>query len=331
MRLLPLLLALALPTHVWAAARFAIILGSNKGSAQHSRLWFAERDADGDGKVTLAEAFHYTSSRTITGTSITQVGAQHPTYNFRMSGRGDVVLSDLRRAEATLQLPGDAAISYVVSNRRGLVAESPGGLVLALPAGRYQVERHQGKEHARADGVLARGEAGTPGTFAPFVPSVGRAKGGEVPVELFAGVNLATAALAGESFLPGVRLGVRREVGPLALRLRVDYAPGAGDDNGLRYALHRFGVAVAGLYPLYDRGLRIEGGLEAGYTFNLERLESTRTYQASEGLGALTAAVTYPLGPVALAAQVSGGVRFFPLNGVPPVGPRLDGARKQHV
>src|SRR5207253_3195573 len=62
-------------------------------------------DSDGDGQVTLAEAFRYTSVRTTSGTAATEAGPQHPTYDIRMSGRGDVVLADLRRAEATLRLP----------------------------------------------------------------------------------------------------------------------------------------------------------------------------------------------------------------------------------
>ncbi|HET6921710.1 MAG TPA: caspase family protein, partial [Anaeromyxobacteraceae bacterium] len=61
-------------------------------------------DADGDGLVTLAEAFRYTAARTVSGTAGTRSGPQHPTYEFRMSGRGDVVLADLRRAEARLLL-----------------------------------------------------------------------------------------------------------------------------------------------------------------------------------------------------------------------------------
>jgi hypothetical protein len=44
-------------------------------------------DADGDGQVTLAEAFRYTSARTVAQTAATQGGVQHPTYDFRMSGR----------------------------------------------------------------------------------------------------------------------------------------------------------------------------------------------------------------------------------------------------
>src|SRR5437868_15363159 len=64
-------------------------------------------DADGDGQVTLAEAFRYTASRTVANTASTESGPQHPTYEFRMAGRGGLILADLRRADASIRLPAD--------------------------------------------------------------------------------------------------------------------------------------------------------------------------------------------------------------------------------
>ncbi|HZX92948.1 MAG TPA: caspase family protein, partial [Myxococcales bacterium] len=46
-------------------------------------------DADGDGQVTLSEAFRYTAVRTTSGTTGTEAGPQHPMYDIKMSGRGD--------------------------------------------------------------------------------------------------------------------------------------------------------------------------------------------------------------------------------------------------
>ncbi|MFL5378433.1 MAG: caspase domain-containing protein [Myxococcales bacterium] len=71
-------------------------------------------DADGDGQVTLSEAFRYTASRTVSNTASTESGPQHPTYEFRMSGRGDVILADLRRGDASLRLPADERSTYIL-------------------------------------------------------------------------------------------------------------------------------------------------------------------------------------------------------------------------
>lgn len=50
-------------------------------------------DRDGDGLVTLGEAFRYSAERTLAVSSSTRVGPQHPTYRFDLGGRDDLVLS----------------------------------------------------------------------------------------------------------------------------------------------------------------------------------------------------------------------------------------------
>jgi hypothetical protein len=275
----------------------------------------------------LAEAFQYTSSRTITGTSVTTLGPQHPTYDFKMSGRGDVVLSDLRHAESSLSLPGDARVAYLISNKKGLVAESPGGLSLGLPAGVYQIERREGKSQSRTSIELNRGQTGTPTQFAAVKTQNTRLKGGEIPTELFVGINGSNGALAGQSFVPGARIGVRRPfIGDLALRLRLDYNGGTGDDVGVKYSLHRFGAALAGLYPIYDARFRVEAGLEVGYVFNAQSLENGRNYQSSEGLGAAALALSYSWNAFFVAGQFSAGARVYTLNETLTVGPKIEGA-----
>jgi hypothetical protein len=100
--------ALIASTAVGEAAQESAAIG---GSFFTHHLEIALRgagDADGDGRVTLAEAFRYTAARTVAGTATTQAGPQHPTYDFRMAGRGDVVLADLRRGEGTVMLPPDS-------------------------------------------------------------------------------------------------------------------------------------------------------------------------------------------------------------------------------
>src|SRR5439155_1760197 len=62
-------------------------------------------DASGDGRVTLAEAYEYAFSRTVSATSGTVVGPQHPAYDYRLSGKGDFVLTDLLRPSGVLELP----------------------------------------------------------------------------------------------------------------------------------------------------------------------------------------------------------------------------------
>jgi hypothetical protein len=50
-------------------------------------------DRDGDGRVTLGEAFTYASERTVTATATTVAGPQHPTFRLELGGREDLVLT----------------------------------------------------------------------------------------------------------------------------------------------------------------------------------------------------------------------------------------------
>jgi len=50
-------------------------------------------DESGDGKVTLGEAYRYAYDRTLARTSVTIGGSQHPMYDFKLSGKGGVVLT----------------------------------------------------------------------------------------------------------------------------------------------------------------------------------------------------------------------------------------------
>lgn len=61
-------------------------------------------DTSLDGKVSLHEAYSYASNETLARTEVTQAGAQHASYDFRLTGSGDLVLTDLRNAESNIIL-----------------------------------------------------------------------------------------------------------------------------------------------------------------------------------------------------------------------------------
>jgi hypothetical protein len=99
-------------------------------------------DLSGDGVVTLSEAYAYASSRTVTATADTLVGPQHPVYDYRLTGHGDLVLTQLRRPSALLDVP--AGFDRVLVTREGraeVVVElvAGGARRVATQPGRYQV------------------------------------------------------------------------------------------------------------------------------------------------------------------------------------------------
>jgi hypothetical protein len=121
-------------------------------------------DSSGDGLVTLAEAYDYAFTHTLRATAATTVGPQHPTYTYRLSGQGDLVMTDLTSRSASLTLPGGLDRALVVDRKsaRVLAETGPGGAhELALPAGDYLVRAALGKADLVASVTLQKGERRT--------------------------------------------------------------------------------------------------------------------------------------------------------------------------
>ncbi len=275
-------------------------------------------DADGDGLVTLAEAFRYTAARTISATSETTVGPQHPTYEFKMSGRGEVVLSDLRRAEAHLRVPVDPGALYVLKGPRGLVAEVQAGaaeLRLAVPAGPYQLERRGRNGRARGTLVVAAGDDRAIPLLEPTRYEVARTKGGPRPGEAFAGFGGHLVSMPGGGVAPALRAGYRREIGPVGLVLSLEYAFKDVEDSGLRYGYQRVGGDLAFMLPIAGAGRLLEGGVQVGYGHATQTWRDHRSFSAGDGTAGALLRWSLPVGRLRAAVDLSGGGRVFELNG----------------
>lgn len=100
-------------------------------------------DVSGDGRVTLAEAYVYAHDRTVTSTAATTGTAQHPSYEINLSGQGELVIAELRRATAQIVVPEGvqrALFREMVSEQ--LLADWVGGGAssrVAVPPGTYLV------------------------------------------------------------------------------------------------------------------------------------------------------------------------------------------------
>jgi uncharacterized caspase-like protein len=107
-------------------------------------------DADGDGRVSLDEAYRYAYKHTLESTARTQVGEQHVTLETDLAGQGDVPVTYPASAKAQLELPGplDARVLVQRKPAGSIVAEvqkAPGAAVrLALVAGSYSAIVGQG-------------------------------------------------------------------------------------------------------------------------------------------------------------------------------------------
>jgi hypothetical protein len=103
-------------------------------------------DMTQDGRITLSEAYHFAFSETLAQTEKTMSGPQHPNYNIRMSGTGDVVMTDIRESSAQLVINKNISGKIFIHNRDqndALVLEltKPFGrdIKLGLEQGNYRV------------------------------------------------------------------------------------------------------------------------------------------------------------------------------------------------
>ena len=101
-------------------------------------------DMNLDGRITLTEAYQFAFDSTLEQTEKTAGGPQHPNYNIQMTGKGDVIITDLSRSGELLRVGSDIGGKiYVHSRSNVLVAElnkPPGREVsIGLAEGDYRV------------------------------------------------------------------------------------------------------------------------------------------------------------------------------------------------
>ena len=114
-------------------------------------------DLNGDLKVTLSEAYQYAFNETMHRTQQTAGGTQHPSRDMKLSGTGDVVMTDLRDVSAGLVFANDVeGRLYIRDQKNNLIAElqktAGRSLELGMAPGRYNILLDKGTQYS-ADGV----------------------------------------------------------------------------------------------------------------------------------------------------------------------------------
>jgi hypothetical protein len=305
-------------------------------------------DADGDGRVSLDEAYRYAYRRTLASTARTQVGEQHVTLETDLSGQGEVPVTYPAEARAQLELPGalDARVLVQHVPSASVVAEvqkAPGAPVrLAFAAGTYDAivgPRAGGVVQCRL--VLAddRVTPLDPSGCAPVAPDRTAAKGesteGEPPREIdrwaiegsagFIGRatdsftdRLETFGYRRQTLLPDGRLtiGASRVLGPhLAGLVQISTLSGdtyqrsiAGSSDTASFTAYGAGVYLRAQTDVIGRWLGVYA--QAGGGLSLGRLK----YQTTQSLAAPSSTDTtanYLLGG---AVGVTVSLRRLPLT-----------------
>ncbi len=117
-------------------------------------------DASGDKLITLGEAYRYAYDQTVARTALLTAGAQHPSYDYRLAGQGELVLTSLQKPSALLVLPEGAERSVITDVLRDQVVVEVGASAAreaALPPGQYGVRLFRGGQSFGGRFVLSDG------------------------------------------------------------------------------------------------------------------------------------------------------------------------------
>jgi hypothetical protein len=283
-------------------------------------------DSSRDGQVTLGEVYQFASRRTLASTAASLTGGQHPTFDYRMAGAGEVVLTRTRPRDARVAFVRESGATYAVVSRDSgdVIAEissSPSeDLYLAVPAGEYRfVRRMMGDVRER---TLALSSGSTtlvePAAMTPVVRESTRSKTSlELKSQVGAYAGVSTSAIPGSSnFVGTLALSYARAFGLLALRGRASFSSFDSQNSALRSTLLRGAVNADVLFPLLRRSrVSVQLGPSLGVPVVRQRDaigEVTSSYGFSYG-GVLTVNA-HLFGRTALSLNLEGGGEIFRFN-----------------
>jgi len=106
-------------------------------------------DANGDGTVTLNEAYEYAYGQTTADTQATTSGTQHPAFDIKLNGKGNLVMTDLRSGGATLVFPagmgGKVTVRDIANKLVAEVQKAPDQVLnLGVEEGYYKIAWESG-------------------------------------------------------------------------------------------------------------------------------------------------------------------------------------------
>lgn len=143
-------------------------------------------DKNADRLITLGEAYQFAFDETLATTERSQRGVQHAAYEIELVGSGDLIMTDLRRTTAILDIEADVSGHIIVRDGSGHLAselnkpQGSGPIVLALEPGTYSITVQGEESLARARVELVDGKTAllSSAILKPFAGEVAMVRGG---------------------------------------------------------------------------------------------------------------------------------------------------------
>ena len=243
-------------------------------------------DENGDGRVTLDEAYRYAYATTLRASSRTLAGLQHPTFQYEVRGQGELVLSTLER-----NAPDRAWVTLPEGRPWLLFPRGPEGAVvgevlaqdraraLSLRAGRYFVRGRgpdallEGTLEAPAGGNVLVDEGRLERTaYARLVRKGAGARTSAGSVEVEGRVRSALASDSGAC--AGAAAGVAVALEQLTMAARLGWCRSGFDNFGLTATVDQYDLEVAAAHVWDLRLVSLELGLTAGTALLAQRFRT---------------------------------------------------------
>jgi hypothetical protein len=232
-------------------------------------------DENRDGRITLSEAYAYTSERTLAATSGSREGPQHPTYRFDLGGHDELVLTQLAASGRLGFLTFDTPGEYFIKE-----ADEGGALVAELalkkgetrqvivPEGSYYISRRSSDHLLQGSFAVKRGVPTRVATtdmkrveYARVVRKGGTAETRALSAYTVAGVR---GSLLGIGMGWNAGVGARVDLSALSLELRVQGGYATKDNDRITIGTRELGSSAIGLRA-FDLGHVTMGlGIELG-------------------------------------------------------------------
>jgi hypothetical protein len=265
-------------------------------------------DRNGDGRVSLTEAYEYTYAQTLRSSGQT-LYMQHPTYSYDVKGSGDLILTTLTdNGSSRGRLRLSSAGTYLIADEREtgvVVAELTtvrDHALISLPSGHYFVQRRGSLEYREYQVMLPAGSEVNleqlPYRALGYDQLVRKRGGTRRSIHgIMALVGARGEVLSGEGVTPNLVLGYNADLPWLTVgvRLRGDTA-GWNSVDGL-LPVRRYELGLAGVLQRYIDlpWFSVAFGLSIEAVFEAERFDNTMRQTAPRNTLAVDFAALFAL------------------------------------